>query len=384
MSRNPYSHILFAVGTLCWAAAGPMAQLGAAQGSPTTAMPDSSGGDFASIVGDVTPAPSVTDSVMQPRFILPAPAVGNGSRVEMGPLDTITESLFGDAYAEGRWRPLRLGTFLSEGWLEPWAGGPDGQDGLTPRHGWLGSFEGVFYRLWLVNFGYSNNLSKPYGGNAYSGTYVAFLPFSRRFELSFNLPFLVANGTTDPRRGYRTDFGDLAVTARFLLNETEAFTDTLNVAVVTPTGHPDTGGRQMSIFPRYSFWYNPGGPWVVRGGTGVNVPLNKNDQRPVTGITPVGGTVFGESPLQTAYFADLAIGRYFRPHDVPFGDLVFYLNANLVVPFEDRQQPTYLGIGPGTRFQIVKDWYLLNYWEVPVVGPKPFTFQMQLAILKVF
>ena len=38
----------------------------------------------------------------------------------MGLLDTVTESLFGDVYAEGRWRPLSLSTFFSEGWLEPW------------------------------------------------------------------------------------------------------------------------------------------------------------------------------------------------------------------------------------------------------------------------
>ena len=42
----------------------------------------------------------------------------------MGLLDTVTESLFGDAYAEGRWRPLSLSTFFSEGWLEPWASIP--------------------------------------------------------------------------------------------------------------------------------------------------------------------------------------------------------------------------------------------------------------------
>ena len=40
----------------------------------------------------------------------------------------------------------------------------------------------------------------------------------------------------------------------------------------------------MSLFPRYSFWSNPGGSWVVRGGTGFNVPLNKNDQGPGPGV----------------------------------------------------------------------------------------------------
>ena len=129
----------------------------------------------------------------------------------MGLLDTVTESLFGDAYAEGRWRPLSLSTFFSEGWLEPWASAPAGQDGLTPRHGWRGAFDGVFYRLWIATFGYSNSINAPYGGNRYFGNYTIFLPFSRRFEIVMNVPFVVANGTKDPMRGYTSEFGDLAV-----------------------------------------------------------------------------------------------------------------------------------------------------------------------------
>lgn len=66
------------------------------------------------------------------------PGLGAAPRVEMGLCDTIIESLFGDASAEGKWRPLTLGTFFSEGWFEPWAGGPAGQSGLTPRHGVAG------------------------------------------------------------------------------------------------------------------------------------------------------------------------------------------------------------------------------------------------------
>ena len=92
----------------------------------------------------------------------------------------------------------------------------------------------------------------------------------------------------------------------------------------------------MSIFPRYSFWSNPGGAWVVRGGSGINVPLNKNQTRP-TETTPEGGVVFGDSTAQTTYAGDLAIGRYFTPHDVPFGDLVIYGNCNVLIPLEDRR-----------------------------------------------
>jgi len=40
----------------------------------------------------------------------------------------VNEQLTGDAYAEERWRPLALGSFFTEGWFEPWAGGPAALD----------------------------------------------------------------------------------------------------------------------------------------------------------------------------------------------------------------------------------------------------------------
>ncbi len=169
---------------------------------PSTTPP----ADFTSIAGG--PA-----TFSEPTFTQPAPAApsyfaGEGAaptapRVEMSLLGTITDSLFGDVYAAGRWRPLSLGTFFSEGWLEPWAGAPAGQDDLTPRHGWLGAFDGVFYRLWLAGLSYSNSLNQPYHGNSYTGFYQIFLPFSRRFELSFYVPFVTSNGTQAPGAGIR-------------------------------------------------------------------------------------------------------------------------------------------------------------------------------------
>jgi hypothetical protein len=164
--------------------------------------------------------------------------------------NTISESLFGDASAEGKWRPLTLDTFFSEGWLDPWAGGPAGQEGLTPRHGWLGAFEGVFYRLGLVNGTYQNDLNKPFGGQGYGGNFTAFLPFSRRFEIFLNVPFLASNGTEDPTKGYRTDFGDIQVAGSFLLSETEACTQMFTLGATVPTGQTETGGGLMALFPR--------------------------------------------------------------------------------------------------------------------------------------
>lgn len=357
--------------------------LGVLAQAPPLPQPGVPGGGYAGIVDATEVAPDVVAGpLVQPAY-RPAPVpsmIPVNARVELGVLDTIAESLFGD----NQWRPLGLDTFFSEGWLEPWAGGPAGQSGLTPRHGWLGSFEGVFYRLWLVSGTYQNNLNRPYGGNGYRGNFGIFLPFSRRFELFIDAPFVVANGTEDPSRGYRSDFGDMSIAGSFLLSESEAFTQLFTLGTIVPTGQTDTGGNLMTVFPRYSFWSNPGGAWVVRGGTGVNVVLNKNDQLGPPVFSPDGGILLGESTSQTAYYGDLAIGRYFTPHDVPFGDLVLYGNANVVVPLEDRNEPTYLGVGAGTRFQITGNWWFLNYWEVPVVGPRAFDFQMQAAIVKAY
>jgi hypothetical protein len=47
----------------------------------------------------------------------------------------------------------------------------------------------------------------------------------------------------------------------------------------------------------------------------------------------------------------LAVGRYFTPHDVPFGDLVFYCESNLLVPLDGgASRFAVVSVGPGTRF----------------------------------
>ena len=92
----------------------------------------------------------------------------------------------------------RSATSSARAGSSPGPAAPPGSDGLTPRHGWLGSFEGVFYRLLFVSVNYQNNLNKPFGGNFYRGDFSVFLPFSRRFEMFLNVPYVVANGTQDP------------------------------------------------------------------------------------------------------------------------------------------------------------------------------------------
>jgi hypothetical protein len=51
-------------------------------------------------------------------------------------------------------------------------------------------------------------------------------------------------------------------------------------------------------------------------------------------------------PSGTSYIGDLAVGRYFTPHDVPFGDLVFYVAANWNVPL-DRTSKTATNVDVG-------------------------------------
>jgi hypothetical protein len=283
----------------------------------------------------------------------------------MSLFDAAVESLTGDVYAPGRWRPLSVATLFTEGWDEAWAGGPAGRDGLTPRHGWLGSFDGVFYRLWFTTFSYQNQLNTPFGGNRYGGETTIFLPLNRRFEIRFDVPFVVANGTTAANRGYTSQFGDFQIVPRVLLAETAATTQILAMDIRTPTGTATTGNGIMALTPKYEFWTNPGGAWVVRGSAGVNVPLNQPN-------------------LDTAFVGGLDVGRYFTPHDVPFGDFVVYAATNWRVPFGHDPTGTYFSVGPGTRFHITQNFFFLGFWEVPVTGPTPFTYNAQFAILKVF
>jgi len=101
-------------------------------------------------------------------------------------------------------------------------------------------------------------------------------------------------------------------------------------------------------------------------------------------ITPGGDFLFGESTSQTTYAGDLAIGRYFTPHDVPFGDLVFYANCNFIVPLEDGGRPTYVGVGPrqrGSRSPATGGSCITG--SSPLVGTaKPFDYFMQTAVVK--
>src|SRR5262245_43927712 len=327
--------------------------------------------DFASSV-------EATESAADPLFpepVAPTPLFETNEGLSQDPacdepglFDTACESLFGDAYAAGSWRPLDLGNFFSEGWREPWAGAPAGRDGLTPRHGWLASFDGVFYRLWLATFSYSNDINTSFGGNHYVGTYSIFLPLSRRFEVLFDVPFVTSNRTPGPPHSYTSQFGDSTVTPRVLLSETAAASQVLALAVRPPTGTPVTGGGITALTPRYEFWTNPGGPWVVRGAGGFFIPLDQ------------AGT-----NVPNAFVGGISVGRYFTSHEAPLGDLAIYLESSLLVPVGSGSvSQTIVSVGPGTRFHIANNYFFLADVDFPISSSRPYDYNLQVALLKVF
>ena len=56
---------------------------------------------------------------------------------------------------------------------------------------------------------------------------------------------------------------------------------------------------------------------------------------------------------------------------MPFGDLVFYLSANLLQTIDGPSTNT-VSLTPGFRTHLGGNWYFLGGVEVPVTNAKPF------------
>jgi len=299
---------------------------------------------FANVIGNLNGAP-LASPVGTPATPPPAAL----PHVEMGPIDVIYESLFGDP--NDPWRPLPLSTFFTEGWLEPWDYPTSGSGG-APRQGWINAFDGVFYRLWFLDFTYYNDWHR--NGSQYLGDYTIFTPISRRFQLRFDVPFIVSNrgGASNT---YHGNSGDFVVTPRFMLSESKDFTQVLACGIRTPTGRTENGNGQTALIPQYEFWYGglPNG-WVVRGGTGMSIPTNN-----------AGGG-------RTVYNYDFAVGKYWTPHDAtPIGDLVTYVSILGYSTVDNRgSEYSFLSLTPGYRCHLGNNWYLLGGVEIPVTGPR--------------
>lgn len=285
-----------------------------------------------------------------------------------GVFAAMIESLTGDVYAEpSGWRALSLGTFFSEGWDEAWVSPPTGEGG-APRQGWLNAFDGVFYRLGIATFGFANDFSE--NGDQYTGSLTLYNGLSRRFELRNDIPFFVKNKGAG--NSYHSSFGDYQITPNVLLSETRNVTQVFNVGLRVPTGDVDNGNGVSSVSPTYEFWANAWQGLVVRGGFKFTVPCGDQSK--------------DEAGARTTFQGNLAAGYYFTPHDAtPFGDLVWYLSANIFQFMDDRgPNTTTLTFTPGFRTHLGRDWYLLGAVEVPVTNPEPFDYQVLAGLMKVY
>jgi hypothetical protein len=140
-----------------------------------------------------------------------------------------------------------------------------------------------------------------------------------------------------------------------------------------PTGDTSNLNGVSAITPTYEFWTNWWKGLVLRGGAGFFVPF--------------GHQSLDEVGARASFVANFAFGYYFTPHDLtPFGDLVFYLSANLVQTIDnhDIRSTNTVSLTPGFRTHLGQNWYFLGAVEVPVAHVKPFDYQVLGAIMKVF
>jgi hypothetical protein len=228
---------------------------------------------FADIIDSVDPPEAMPGPTTVPRpWYNPGPgAAPVAVRLEMGIFDTITGSICGQPDPD-TWRPLPLATLLSEGWNEAWVPSPRGSGG-APRQGWINAVAGNLYRLSFFTF--AQGFNQPPKSNAYLGSYTLMTPLSRRLMLITNIPFVLRNSTesglpiinppgqTVATSRSHTGFGDISFTPRVLLHQTQDFSLTAELAVLTPTGTRPLAGK-TALTPAVGFWNNFAGRWVIR------------------------------------------------------------------------------------------------------------------------
>ncbi len=342
----------------------------AAVATPGSTAPPS---DFAHLA-DIVEAEG---STAVPEFLsgtLPPDAWEGG---EMGLLGMIRESMFGNQ--KDSWKAMPLSTFFSEGWFEPWYSDPRSTTG-APRQPFINAYDGVFYRLCFFDFTYVNNSLQ--NGNAYLGSFSIFTPISQRFQLYFSLPFIQSDKGGQSNT-YHGNVGDFIVSPRFLLSETQDFSQAVECFVRTPTGNTVNGNGQTTLTPQYEFWYGGlPGAGVIRGGAGLTIPTNSAGV--ISNVTGDPITVPGS---RTTANYNLAVGKYWTQHDATPGDFVTFLSINGFTTLDDRgPRYSYLSLTPGLRFHLANNYYFIAGIEVPLTGPKDqnFTYSPIFWLAKVW
>jgi hypothetical protein len=323
--------------------------------------PTSSSSDFAHLVDAAEAEGSTADPEFLPEAIPPDAWAGDGR----GLLGMIRDSMFGNQ--KDAWEAMPLNTFFSDGWLEPWHSYPRSTTGAV-RQPFINAYDGVFYRLCFFDFTYVNNSQQ--NGNAYLGSFSIFTPISQRFQLYFSLPFIQSDkgGLSNT---YHGNVGDFVVSPRFLLSDSQDFSQAVECFVRTPSGNTVNGNGQSTLMPQYEFWYGGlPGAGVIRGGAGLTIPTNSAGV--ISNVTGDPATVPGS---RTTANYNLAVGKYWTQHDATPGDFATYLSINGYTTLDDRgPRYSYLSLTPGLRFHLANNYYFIAGIEVPLTGPKDQSF----------
>jgi hypothetical protein len=310
-------------------------------------------------------APGVARPIPTPAYEVSIPA--------RSALDVICASLFDDIYSEeakARWTPLYLRTYFTEGWDTPFVL-PTSSSAGAPRQGWVGAFDGQFFRAWFFVFAFDQGVNS-HVGNGYLGRYTIWVPFNRRLEFQWDSYFIVSNkgGASNT---YHGNIGDQTFWLKTQLCETKNYGYGTGLGLNVPTGRTENGQGLNYLQAGFRFlWFPFGGKWMVRGETGPIIPF--------------------ASTGHTQYQNVLGVGRYFAGSEESwFQQWWFYLVATQTstIAGTPRHETTFTLL-PGMRFKLPGRvfesvgtglWYFFADVTVPMTGPQTFSYQPIFAIL---
>lgn len=278
------------------------------------------------------------------------------------PLEVVALSIFANGVEEC-WTPLYLSDFFTDGWDEPWLA-PPADSNMPVRQGWVNSADGLFFRnlVWL----YQNTEGLPAGRDANFGLFQFQTPLSRRLWISLDVPFIAT--LNDDHGPYKAaSFGDFNITPRVMLHETRKLSIIAGLGVRTPTGSLSTLTGLARLNPNVQFWADIGHRFSMRGGIGVDLPLNQFDLLPTNLAT------------------NIAVGQTITGHDrLLIGDFQYYLSANLRNNLSSAQGHTFFSLTPGFRTHLGGEYYLAGGYEIPLTGPRPFSNRLTFFFVKGF
>ncbi len=303
----------------------------------------------------------------------PPPAAPSGYAQDRSVLDVIGASLFDDIYsdeAKARWTPLYLSTYFTDGWNTPFVL-PTSSSAGAPRQGWVGAFDGQFFRAWFFAFAYDQGVNQKIG-NGYVGRYTLFAPLNRRLEFQVDSLFIVSNkgGASNT---YHGNIGDQTFWLKTLLCETKNYGYGFALGYNAPTGRTENGQGNNSLTTSFrGLWFPFGGMWMIRGETGPVIPFAH------TGYTQ--------------YANVLAAGRYFPgSKESWFQQWWFYVVAtqSSTIAGTPRHETSFTLL-PGFRCKLTGRlfesvgtglWYFFADVNVPMTGPQAFSYQPIFAVL---